>query len=298
MILELLYYFVFVFGLLLLSYTTVTWVRIRALVNSGSHSLRAQRIQISKEKFKNTIRLWFYYYCYGNPKNYPKSVLISVIAFLGLYILNYFYVHLTNITFVLLFLLAFVIVVWKLGKRRNKKIFEQSFPEILQVLNSASSAGVGLLQALERCGKDIDGPVGQEFKSIYRRLSIGEDPISVFEDSYTRYPYKEYYFFIMIIRLNLSRGGQIREVISRLGRAVANSKKNEQKKRAMTAEARMSAMIVACFPIGFFLFMQVTMPENFEFVMYNPSGRIILYYVFGSVSLGMGIIWWLMKKAT
>ena len=122
--------------------------------------------------------------------------------------------------------------------------------------------------------------------------------MTVFEDSYGRYPYKEFYFFITIVRTNLIKGGQIREVISRLGRVIADSNKMEKKKKAMTSEARMSAMIVACFPIAFFLFMQFTMPDNFDFLINDPSGRYILYYVFGSELFGMGIIWWLMRKST
>ena len=177
-------------------------------------------------------------------------------------------------------------------------MFDNTFPEVIQILNSASSSGAGLLQALDRCGKDLTGELGEEFKNIYKRLSIGEDPMSVFEDSYTRYPYKEFYFFITIIRTNLAKGGQMREVISRLGRVIADSKKMEQKKRAMTSEARMSAFIVAIFPIFFFFFMQFAMPENFDFLINDPSGRYILYYVFGSEALGMSIIWWLMRKST
>jgi Flp pilus assembly protein TadB len=44
--------------------------------------------------------------------------------------------------------------------------------------------------------------------------------------------------------------------------------------------------------------MQFAMPENFDFLINDPSGRYILYYVFGSEALGMSIIWWLMRKST
>lgn len=90
----------------------------------------------------------------------------------------------------------------------------------------------------------------------------------------------------------------MREVIMRLGRVIADSKKMEKKKSAMTSEARMSAMIVASFPVAFFIFMKFMMPENFDFLLNDPGGRMILYYVLGSEVLGMLIIWWLMRKAT
>lgn len=292
----LIYYPTLVFGLLLLLYTLVTWRRTRALVDQKRQY--SDRWQDVFAEIRDRLRMWFYYFSFGNPKNVFRNLIITIVAFVVLYIFNIFYIYLSVPTFLGIFFILFVFLVWKLGQRRNRKLFEAAFPEVLQVINSAAGAGVGLLQALDRCGKDVDGPLGEEFRGIYRRISFGEDPSSVFEDSYTRYPYKEFYFFITIVKLNLSRGGQIKEVISRLSRAVANSKKMEQKKKAMTSEARMSAMIVACFPIAFFFFMQVMMPENFDFIMHNPSGRIVLYYVVGSESIGMGIIYWLMKRVS
>ncbi|HDR1588644.1 TPA: type II secretion system F family protein, partial [Pasteurella multocida] len=186
------------------------------------------------------------------------------------FIINVLYVRIPRGFFYLGFIIGFIVFVWKLGQYRNRKMFDAMFPEVIQILNAAATGGAGLLQALERCGKDLAGQLGEEFKNIHKRLAIGEEPMSVFEDSYSRYPYKEFYFFITIIRTNLSKGGQIREVITRLGRVIADSKKMEQKKKAMTSEARMSAFIVAMFPIGFFLFMQFSMPENFDFLINNP----------------------------
>jgi len=45
-------------------------------------------------------------------------------------------------------------------------------------------------------------------------------------------------------------------------------------------------------------FMKFTMPDNFEFITTDPTGRYVLYYVFGSVAFGMLIIWGLMRKST
>lgn len=292
------YYIVlFTFGLLLIAFVAISWFRTKSLI-SEQKSSSAELVGSVSSKIAQKITLWRYYFVAGEPKNLLRNILFSIIVFMVLYFVNIAYIKLNAKLFVLLFIVAFIYLIWKLGQRRNRKMFENTFPEILQVINSATSSGGGLLQALERCGKDVDGLLGDEFRMIYRRLSIGEDPVAVFEDSYTRYPYKEYYFFIMAIRLNLSKGGQIREVMARLSRVIADSKKMEQKKKAMTSEARMSAMIVACFPIGFFFFMQWTMPENFDFIINDPSGRIILYYVFGSEALGMFIIWLLMRRST
>ncbi|TCP94658.1 tight adherence protein B [Cricetibacter osteomyelitidis] len=291
-----LYYIIFVFGILLLLYTAKGWRKTSKKINSREASVTLiSKILLT---IKQKAELWQYYFVTGDKKKLPRNIIITFIVFLVMSYLNLWYIRLDRVVFCLLFGILFVILVWMWGKRRNHKMFTERFSEAIQILTSATSSGAGLLQALERCGKDLPGLLGEEFKNIHKRLAIGEDPISVFEDSYTRYPYKEFYFFIMIIRTNLAKGGQIREVISRLGRLIADNKKMEKKKKAMTSEARMSAMIVASFPVAFFLFMRFFMPDNFDFLINDASGRIVLYYVIGSETIGMLIIWWLMRKST
>ncbi|EEX49591.1 type II secretion system F family protein [Pasteurella dagmatis] len=290
------YYFILIFGVSLLLYTSRGWFRTRKKINEYSNSFKSN-VSIWAS-IKQKAILWQYYFVAGDKKKLLRNIIISFLVFLILFYVNLFYIRLDRWQFILIFLVLFIFLVWKFGERRNHKMFNAMFPEVIQILTAAASSGAGLLQALERCGKDLTGQLGDEFKNIHKRLAIGEDPVTVFEDSYSRYPYKEFYFFITIIRTNLSKGGQIREVISRLGRIIADAKKMEQKKKAMTSEARMSAMIVASFPIAFFFFMQFTMPENFDFLINDPSGRYVLYYVFGSELIGMLIIWWLMRKST
>ncbi|QEH47046.1 type II secretion system F family protein [Aggregatibacter actinomycetemcomitans] len=291
-----LYYAVLTIGGLLFIYTLSSWFSTKRKINEYDTSV--SRTTSFFKNLKSKVSLWYYHFTKGDKKNLVRNIVISCFIFFAFFVINVAYIHIDRLVFCLIFLVGFVLFIWKLGQYRNKKTFNAMFPEVIQILNAAATSSVGLLQALERCGKDLTGQLGEEFKSIHRRLSIGEDPATVFDDSYDRYPYKEFYFFITIVRTNLNKGGQIREVISRLGRVIADSNKMEKKKKAMTSEARMSAIIVACFPVGFFFFMQFAMPENFDFLINDPTGRYVLYYVFGSELFGMGIIWWLMRKST
>lgn len=293
---SLLYYILLAFGGLLVIYVLTSWFVTKKKINEYNGT--ENKLATFAQNVKSKLSLWVFYFSGGNRKNILRNSVISVLSFLAFFAINVSYIHIDRLTFSVIFIFTFLILIWKLGQRRNRIVFNNVFPEVIQILVAASSSGAGLLQGLERCGQELTGQLGTEFRNIHRRLAIGEDPIAVFDESYTRYPYKEFYFFITIIRANLSKGGQIKEVISRLGRVIADSSKMEKKKKAMTSEARMSAIIVACFPIGFFIFMKFTMPDNFEFITTDPTGRYVLYYVFGSVAFGMLIILGLMRKST
>jgi tight adherence protein B len=180
-------------------------------------------------------------------------------------------------------------------KKREKKRFEDSFPEALNMLTSAVSAGESIMHAIMFVGRSLNCEVGKEFKIMGERLQLGESPDEVFRKSCRKFPYDSFQFFIITLRANMSRGGQLKEVMSRLNRLMFTARSIEKKKKSMTAEARMSAKIVGAIPFIFLFGLQFLSPENYEFVMFDPNGRPILYYVLASEFIGLSIILLLLR---
>ncbi len=181
--------------------------------------------------------------------------------------------------------ILFIVFVFKLSDIKEEK-FKSDFPDALNILSGAIAAGQSIIHAFEYVGEKLDNEVGREFKFMAERLLIGEDPDDVLSRSATTFPYVEYFFFISTIRINLSRGGQLKNVINKINRIMFESRAMEKKKNALTSEARSSAKIVACLPIIFLLILRFTSPENYNFVMFEEGGKPIFYYVLISEFIG------------
>jgi tight adherence protein B len=180
-------------------------------------------------------------------------------------------------------------------QKRERKQFEEAFPDALNILASAVSSGESIMHAIIYVGNTLDGEVGAQFKLMGQRLQMGDTPDEVFKRACKRFPYPSFYFFVITLRANMSRGGQLKDVMTRLNRLMFDARAIDKKKYALTAEARMSAKIVAAIPFIFLILMQYITPENYEFVMFSSEGRPILYYVLGSEFIGISIVWALMK---
>ncbi|GAM69368.1 flp pilus assembly protein tadB [Vibrio sp. JCM 19236] len=141
-----------------------------------------------------------------------------------------------------------------------------------------------------------DNDVGREFKDISDRMKLGESIETIFERSCKRFPYPPFLFFVITIRANMERGGQLKAVLGKLIRVLIEARNLEKKKMAMTSEARISAKIVGSIPFAFMFLLHWISPEDLHFVLFHPDGRWILYYLIGSESLGMFIVWWLVKS--
>ncbi|EET7733078.1 TPA: type II secretion system F family protein [Escherichia coli] len=227
-----------------------------------------------------------------------KGLIIAIVSIIVLLLVNANWFQF-DVIFLLLasVFIAFVTQI-RVGRALRRRYFESSFPEVLSVINSAVSAGNSIHQALHRCGEGIDGDLGKMFKRIDRRLNLGEEPERVFNDAWKEYQYRELYFFNIVMLVSMQLGGQLRVLVGRLSRIITNSKNMARRKAAITSEARMSAKIVAAMPLLFFCGMKYFSPENFEFVIHDSLGRIVLYYVIISEAIGMAIIFYLVKKAT
>ncbi|MGR5117601.1 type II secretion system F family protein [Vibrio astriarenae] len=197
---------------------------------------------------------------------------------------------------IVLSIVTFSLVVgYRYLANKRRRDFENTFPDALNILMSAVTAGDSLMQAITYVGKTMDNPIGREFKLMGDRLKLGEVPEVVLQRSCKHYPYPEFIFFTITIRANLSRGGQLKGVLARLIRVLVASRTLEKKKMAMTSEARISAKIVAAIPLIFTIILNYINPQNIQFILHDPKGQYVLFYVLGSELIGLTIVWLLVK---
>ncbi|USD38917.1 type II secretion system F family protein [Ferrimonas sp. SCSIO 43195] len=266
----------------------------------GGEPMAVARMVIDASRFdaslKTRLRLhWQALLKLMAPKPGAKLLLFAGVATGGLVALNEMLLH-QSLMLVLGwgYPLAFVVFVLQLKRRREAR-FQDDFPDALNILSGALSAGQSVVHAFEYVGEQLDNEVGREFKLMSERLLIGEDPDDVLRRSGASFPYVEYFFFVSTIRLNLSRGGQLKEVINRINRLMFDARSLDKKKSALTSEARASAKIVAALPLIFLLILKYTSPENYHFVMFEEGGKPIFYYVLISELIGFACIAWILR---
>tara|TARA_B100001059_G_scaffold182622_1_gene183852 strand:- start:1583 stop:2275 length:693 start_codon:yes stop_codon:yes gene_type:complete len=224
-----------------------------------------------------------------------KLILFVSVTASAVYAVNEFFLRQDYFVCLLLAEPILFFVFYTKLKQRQMDRFKTNFPDALNILSGAISSGQSIIHAFEYVGKQLDNDVGKEFKLMAERLLIGEDPDDVLERSSNTFPYLEYFFFASTIRINLARGGQLKDVINKINRLMFDSRAVEKKKNALTSEARASAKIIACLPVIFLIILKFTSPENYSFVMFEEAGQPIFYYVLVSELLGFFCIWLILR---
>lgn len=275
---------------------------------------RMQRLQIveavqEKTEFKNKLQrspfwqtlsqriLAVRFHLIGNERNVflRHIIIVLFIQCAGIYI-NKDYLQFNPLIVQPIVFIVSLYALYLKSKKDLRKQFEDQFSESLNIINSSIRAGNSVIQGIAECGERIDGILGREFKNISQRLEIGEDVANVFMASWKRLPYHEYYFFIVTVQINMKGGGQVKDVMSRLGKLITNERIVNKKKYAMTSEARMSVKVLAAIPVFFFVFLNYQSPESVDILLNNPIGQLVFYYAIGSILLGLLVVWIMMNR--
>lgn len=230
-----------------------------------------------------------YYLLFDDISQHEKFKLFGLLILGGIagLVINFFYLNSgLYITFFSSMVITLFIIIY-IKRRRLKKEFYDKFPEALNLIIGVVSSGSSVSVGFSECAEKIDGIVGLTMKEVSNRLDIGENADSVLMTSYRRLYFPEYYFFILTIMVNLDKGGELKEVLARLSKMLANNRILAKTRDSKTAELRMTVIILAAIPIFFVLLLRIIAPENYNYLIETKGGNIILYYVISSVTIGI-----------
>lgn len=221
--------------------------------------------------------------------NLPSKMHLVFMIFAGTIsgvIVNHLYLGIDNIPVVFGSAIFSIWLILFIVKRKVKKQFYETFPEALSTIIGVISSGSSISVAFQQCAK-MDGSVGRAMKEVSARMEVGENPHNVLFNSYRLLPFNEYYFFVLTVMVNLDGGGELKDVLTNLSKVLTSNAALAKIRDGKTAELRMTLMILSLIPPGFILLLKTLAEENYELLVNTDGGHYILYYVAGSVLLGI-----------
>ena len=214
----------------------------------------------------------------------------SVLAFLitGLLV----GVLLQNITLaVLLALIAgFIPTVLLLrASRKRMEAFQEQLPDILMVLASSLRAGHSFLQALDLVAKEIPDPGGSELGRVVAEISLGR-PIEETLNSWAgRMNSDNLNWAVMAVNIQREVGGNLAELLETVAETVREREAIRRQIRALTADGRLSMIILISLPFVIGLYLSQVNPLYLNLLFSRFIGQAML--VGAGLLMAVGIFW-------
>jgi tight adherence protein B len=167
---------------------------------------------------------------------------------------------------------------WILGflKNRREAKFLLNFPDAVDVIVRGVKAGLPLGDCLKIIALEAQEPVKGEFKTIVETQMIGIPMGEACAKLYERMPLPEANFFGIVINIQQKAGGNLSEALANLSRVLRDRKKMKAKIKAMSMEAKASAVIIGSLPPAVMFLVYVTSPQYIELLWTHPTGRMMM----------------------
>jgi len=176
-------------------------------------------------------------------------------------------------------------VVSHLIKRRLKK-FTHLFPEAIELIVRGLKSGLPVQESIQVVGREIEDPVGVEFREISDALKIGQTLEDAMWEASSRLDTPEFKFFVISLVIQRETGGNLTETLGNLSDILRKRRQMKLKVKAMSSEARASALIIGALPFGMFAILYALNPGYVSQLFQESRGLMLLGAAGVSMSIG------------
>jgi tight adherence protein B len=172
---------------------------------------------------------------------------------------------------------------------RSTALMEEQLGDAVEGLASAIRAGMSMRQALVHVADESDPPISHSLRLIIERERMGVPLDSALEGWAEGAATPELRLVAGVLRLHHRVGGHSPAVLAQVARAIRSRVAAARELRSLTAQARLSGLILGLLPIGFFLFMSVVSRRDMQVAFHSPIGMAAV--VSGLALDGLAFLW-------
>jgi tight adherence protein B len=218
-------------------------------------------------------------------------ILICVCGAFGVAVLG---TLLANLGLGVLLALLFVVgmLVWlnlKASRRQGK--FADQLPDTLQLLTGSLRAGHSLLRSLDTAADQSSQPMSDELRRVVNENRIGRDLGDSMAETAARTKCQDFLWTAQAIETQREVGGNLAEVLDNVNNTIRERAYLSRQVRALTAEGRLSAIVLDGLPIGLLIIVSVINPTYANVFYTTLPGWMMLGVV--AVMLTVGTLWML-----
>ena len=175
-------------------------------------------------------------------------------------------------------------------KRRRERRFLEGFADAVDVIVRGVKAGLPLGDCLKVIATDAAEPVRSEFRAIVEIQTIGMPMGEACTRLHESMPLAESNFFGIVVSIQQKAGGNLSEALGNLSRVLRDRKKMQAKIRAMSMEAKASAVIIGSLPVAVMILVYITSPNYIELLWTTELGRLMLAACVVWMSIGVFVM--------
>lgn len=186
---------------------------------------------------------------------------------------------------------------FKTARARRRARFLEHFPDAIDLVARAVRAGLPVIEAISAVARDVPGPAGEEFGEIANQLKVGVAFDEALWHTAEHVGLADFRIFAVSLSLQRETGGGLSETLANLAGVIRRRKELRLKTKALSAEARASAMVISALPFVAGGALAMTNPEYFGRFFSDPNGGYMLGAALAAITGGNLIMRVMIKRS-
>lgn len=162
-------------------------------------------------------------------------------------------------------------------RRLRMRAVEETLPEALDFLSRALVAGHSLPMSLELLAEEVEPPLSSELRKTVDEYNLGLPIGDSLNNLGERLPIVDVQFFVSAVTTQARTGGNLHELLETLSETIRERSTLKGQVHAMTANGRLTAVILSLLPIFVGGVMMFINDQYFAILLEHPLGKTLLF---------------------
>lgn len=186
----------------------------------------------------------------------------GIVAASAIYLLGF------SVVLALVMALMISVLVWLFISRRRrakrKEMIAEQVPEAIDLMVRALRVGSPFTAALGLVGRNLDGPIADEFTATVQEINYGQDVMVALNDLAERCDNQDLRFLAAGAAIQQTSGGNLAELLERISAICRSRQAMTLKIKSLTSEARWSGNVLSMFPVAAAAGIMLLSPNYFD----------------------------------
>jgi tight adherence protein B len=169
------------------------------------------------------------------------------------------------------------IVVQSKIRKRIRRLNDQLGDTVLLISNSLK-AGFSFFQAIDAVSVEMKGPIAEEFALLQKEINLGSTTEKALENLIARIPSRDLELVVTAVLIQRQIGGNLSEILDNISFTIKERIRIKGEIRTVTAQGRISGLIISFLPVGLFLTLYVINPSYMSLLFTEPLGIVIIVF--------------------
>lgn len=208
---------------------------------------------------------------------------------------TFFSIHFILITLASLGVSALLVVYLVFRKNNRRNLIDDQLPEALDMISQTMLAGHALNGAILLASSEASEPIASELRYVVDEINYGISARNAILALTDRIDSEFIRLFVASVLIQIDTGGNMADILKNTSFIIRERKKFKASTRSLTAEVRLSALILGCLPFFIIGLLSVINPGFMSVLWKDDLGMKFMMASVLLMALGSLWLWRLIK---